>query len=289
MLMRSVGTLIVVAAAGLLFAGAASSVPQFTPNATSLLHTTGSGEPGAEWDTGGPAAGGSISYSGGVLTVTAALDVMNYYDTASGSGCETDTGSNCAFNYGPDLDITFSANFVDLVVTPVFGTVVSVVANFETTGGPDLSVTDPDDGGSTQLEADLVAGTFGATATTGLSAEVFYDTATGTAFGGGTVNATAILIADSGTAYASLFGTTELGILFAATGNFVNGGPTPGGLDEILSDSIAAMTLVDFTAEGEGQVFRTTSGQFVPEPSTLALLCIGAGGLFLHGGRHRRA
>jgi hypothetical protein len=275
--MRAFGRSLAVAAALGLLAGAAHAAPQFTPDPDDRLHTLSSGQPGAQWNTGGLGAGGQIDYDSSTqtLTVTGVLDLLNYFNP-NNVACPTDAGSNCAFNYGPDLDITLVAKLESLVVTPVFGTVVAVQANFETTGGVDLLLTDPADGNSVLLEASWQGGSFQGNPTTGLTATVLYDTATGQTVGSPPVNASGFLSVDQSTLYASLFQPTYFGITFGSLSDFDDG--AGGDLDDIIAASIAAGTLVDFTAEANGQVFNLEAGQFVPEPGTAALLVVA--GLF---------
>jgi len=277
--MLSLGSRFTIAAAigALLWAGPAAAVPQFTPTLTALLHTQSSGQPGSDWDTATGAAGDEeIEYDSvtGQLTITAGLDNENWFDPANGA-CSTDVGSNCVSPYFPNLDITLKADFAGFTVSPLGGGFVSIQFNFGTTAGVDMIVTDPADGGSTQLEGNVQAGLFGGLPTTGLSASVVWDTGTGTAIGG--VNGNAFLSVDPSTPHATLFGSDFLGLAFGSLSGFDDG--AGGGLDAIIAASLLAEDLVSFTAEGEGQVFRTTSADFVPEPATWLLLGTGLAGL----------
>jgi hypothetical protein len=274
--MLSLGSRFAVAAAvgALLWAGPAAAVPQFTPTLTALLHTQSSGQPGADWDTATATEEIAYDSGSGQLTITAGVDNVNWFDTANGA-CLTDVGSNCAQNYSPNLDITLKADFAGFTVTPIAGSVVNIQFNFGTTAGVDLTITDPADGGSTQLEGNVQAGLFGGLPTTGLSASVVYDTGSGTALSA--VNGNAFLSVDPATPHATLFGTDFLGLAFGSLSGFDNG--SGGGLDAIIAASLLAEDLVSFTAEGEGQVFRTTSADFVPEPATWLLLGTGLAGL----------
>lgn len=286
---RSVLSVLAMGAAVVSTAGfsAVAEAIQFTPSGTARLHTLGAGQPGAQWNTGGTSSGGALSFDAGtgVATLTAALDVMNYYDPANGA-CSTDAGSNCDFNFAPDLNVTLDAQFVGSVVTPAGGPFVNVTLNFATTANatPDLVVTDPADlGFGSVLEGDWQAGFFGGNPTTGLSISVLYDTVNLTATFS-TAQVSGFLALDAGTAYASLFesGSNYFGLNIASLSNFSSG---VGGLDGIVAYAIANGTLPTFSAEGNGQVYRLTSGDFVvPEPATALLL---SAGLALLGARRR--
>lgn len=262
---------------------------QLVPSATARLHTLASNQPGAQWNTGGTGSGGQLSYDAntGVATLTAGLDVLNWFGDV---GCPTDVGSNCSFNYGPDLSISLDASLVGITVSPpVFGDTVSVTLSFETTANasPDLTVSDPTDlGFGNVLEGNWTSGFFGGNPTTGLSVSVLYDTVTGeTLFD--TANISGFLAIDSLTEYASLFesGSNYLGLNIASLDDFDDG--LGGGLDEIIAAAVDTGILPDFTAEGNGQVFRLTSSDFVvPEPTTALLL---ASGLALLASRRSRS
>lgn len=276
--------LVVLVAALSLGVGTAQAVPQFTPDPADRLHTVSSGQPGAQWNTGGTGAGGSISYSSVTeqLSITGVLDVLNYYNPGN-LGCPTDAGSNCAVNYGadtpgPDLDITLLADLHSEVVTDLTGGFYLVEVNFETTGGVDLSLTDPADGNSVQLEASWQAGTFLGNPTTGLTMSLLFDDNNNTALSG-TLDGAGFLAVDPGTPYAILFDPTFFGLAFSTLDGF---SPTLDLLSDDLVEEYKAsqtLTLDSFTAEANGQVFRTATGEFVPEPGAALLLGLGFVGL----------
>lgn len=263
--------LLILLAAVLFWSAAAHAVPQFIPTADARLHTLASGQPGAEWNTGGVSAGGQVVYDAttGLLSITAALDTMNWFDPSNGS-CATDAGSNCALNFAPDLDITLLASFDSIVVLPLGGTFFSVTVNFGTTSGVDLLVTDPADGNSVQLRASVAAGIFNGVPTTGLAASVVFDSSTGSVLTGTTLTATGFLEVDASTSFASLFQPDFFGINVEAFTDFDDG--SGGGLAAIVAVAFATGVLPDFTAEANGQLFNTAAGQFVPEPGSLLLL-----------------
>jgi len=265
-----------------LFASPAAAVPQFIPNGNERLHTTGSGQPGAEWNTGGLLSGGELSYDSVSkrLTVAGDVDVLNWYDSTPASGCETDAGSNCSLNYSPNLTFVLEADLVpgtlgDISVAPIFGDIVEVTVAFATTGVTnDLIVIDGAEG--MQLEAQVVAGTLNGDAIPGLIATILYNTATSTALftqinGAGILNPTA-------GAHASLFGVgpDSFGLGISTISDFDDG--LGGGLSDILAATLASPTneIPDWSAEGAGEMFQITDGDFeLPEPST-ALMLLGS-------------
>src|SRR5690606_20259804 len=125
--MRRIRLLCALAVTGALASPGSAAALQLVPSATARLHTISSGQPGAQWNTGGIGAGGQLSYDSGtgIATLTAGLDVLNWFDPAD-AGCPTDAGSNCAFNFGPDLTITLEASYAGAVITPLGGSLVSV-------------------------------------------------------------------------------------------------------------------------------------------------------------------
>lgn len=267
-----------VAAAGLLLlSGTPAGAIQFDigvdASTDARLHTISDGQPGAQWNTGGGGAGGEIDYDSGAeeFVLTGVLDTLNYWDPNDGS-CSTST-SNCSFGFpAGNLDITLEGAFDSITLTPQ-GSNVLVQAMFTTTvdGNADMSITDPDDPGfGPLLEADWQAGTFNGQPTPGLTVSVLWDGSSVV----GTPSAVGFLAVDPGSEYGSLFESggdyfqLNVGQLF---------GFAPA-LDSIVQTAINTGALPDFTAEGQGQIYRTAGGQFeVPEPSLLALLGAGLG------------
>lgn len=283
----ALGLALVLVLLGLGWSTPASAVLQHVPSATARLHTLSSGQPGALWNTSG--AGGQLSYDSntGVATLTAGLDILNWFGDG---GCATDAGSNCSYNYGPDLAISLDAALAGIVVTPVGGPFVNITLNFQTTANalPDLAVSDPTDPGfGNVLEGDWTSGFFNGNPTTGLSVSVLYDTTFPGSATFASANVSGFLAIDGSTAYASLFesGSNYLGLNIATLSGFSDG--LGGDLDDIVAFAIANGDLPSFTAEGNGQVYRLTSSDFVvPEPTTALLL---AGGLALLGARRNRS
>lgn len=293
--MRRMGLFSGFSALGLvLVLGLGGSAPanalQLVPSSTARLHTIASNQPGAQWNTGGTGTGGNLSYDAntGVATLTAGLDVLNSFDP-NNAACATDTGSNCNFNFNPDLAISLDASLVGIVATPIPSTpFVNVTLNFATTANafPDLTVADPTAPGfGNVLEGNWTAGLFGGSPTTGLAVSVLFNTLNQTAVFQ-SANVSGFLSIDSSTAYAGLFesGSNFLGLNIATLGDFSGAG---GGLNQIVAAAVGTGTLPSFTAEANGQVFRLTSSDFVvPEPGTALLL---AGGLALLSSRRRHA
>ena len=271
-------------------AGSALAVPQFTPTPTALLHTLTNAvgqQPGVQYNSGGigsGASGGQIVYTNlgggnGSLNITSLVDVINYYDPNPGSGCETDLGSNCIFNFATDLDFTVNAVLNGLSVVDFGGGFFGIDIMFETAGGGnDFSWTDPTDGNSNMLSATWTAGTFNGNPTTGLQASLIYDTNTSTVLGNDiTVTGFATI---TGGLYSSMFGSD---LVLVDLSNFFDFSPS---FNDITNVVLSTGEVPDFTAEINGQIYRADAGQFIPEPGTALLVGVGLAAL---GARRRRA
>lgn len=248
---------------------------QYTPSATSLLHTPGSGQPGVPWSTEGVGVGGQVTFNQGtgILNLTGKVQELNFFDPLNGS-CSTDAGSNCNVNFSPDLDVTLSGSLLSLVITPLGGTFFDLTANFGTLGPNDLLVTDPSAGNAVALAASWQSGLFLGSPTTGLSVSVTYDAFTSSVLGDPLL--TGFLAIDNASPYASLFGSTvaKFGVNLGDFGSF-----SPS-LNAIAQNVLLFNSIPSFTAEGQGQVFRLASGDFVvPEPATALLVAMGLAGL----------
>lgn len=275
--------LAILAGPALLLGSGVAHAVSFTPPGTSRLHTLDSGQPGAQWNTGADGAGnGQLSYDSGTetLTLTAELDVLNWFDTANGS-CSTDVGSNCTHNLVPNQNATMNANLVSIFLESLGGTFFDVEINFESTGGTDLTVVDPFDT-STALTASWQAGSFQGNPTTGLTISGILDTSAGFTLDQNSVGFAEI----TGGAYEFLFDSGGVGPSFGIQlAAFTNFDPSLATLGTALAagydfgaggkQQISNALLDDFTADGNGEVFRVASGEFVPEPGVAWLLLSG--------------
>ena len=280
-----IGIALAAVAAIALAAGSAQALPQFVPSATAKAHTVFSGEAGFTWNTGGLNVNGQIVYDEqtSLLAIDGEIDAANYYDPLNGS-CPVDSGSNCTFNYGPNLDFSVLAEFIGSSVTNSGGGIYDIVLDFQTTGGTDIVWTDPADGNSVMLTASWTAGTFNSVPTPGLQVLAQYcDGVGGCGAAGLTGDPLAIGFAliDPSSLYAGLFDSdsnplTNNSIMldFSELFDFDPSEAT------IAAYVLANGVLPDFTGEGEGQLYRVDTGEFViPEPSTALLLGLGIAGL----------
>ena len=286
------------AAAALSLAGTAHALPQFVPTPTAKAHTLLSGESGFTWNTTADPAD-QIQYDDGsrLLSVQGEIDVANFYDPLYvgpipyGPACPTDSGSNCTFNYSPNLDLTVLAEYLGATATPLGGGMYDIVLDFQTAGGTDILWTDPADGNSVMLSASWTAGTFNAAPTPGLQVIAQYCDGVGGCGAAGVIDdpvAIGFALIDNSSLYAGLFDSdanpfndNSIMVDFSELFDFV----TPVGDGSI--NAIAAFVLADpendlpdFTGEGQGQLYRVDTGEFViPEPSTAMLFGLGIAGL----------
>lgn len=280
-----IGIVLVAVSAIALAAGTAQAAPQLTPTATTRAHTVFSSEPGVVWTTQGAGVNGQVVYDGiSSLAIGGNITTLNYYDSLNG-GCPTDSGSNCSFGYGTPLDFTVLADYIGHTVTPTGGGFYDIVLDFQSAGGSDIVWTDPADGNSVMLSASWTAGTFMGSPTPGFQVVSTYCDGIGGCGAAGLQGdplAIGFALLDNSTLYAAMFDSdgnpfTSNSIMldFSELFDFASVA-APGGIDAIAAYLIATNTLPDFTGEGEGQLYRLDTGEFViPEPSTVLLLGFG--------------
>jgi hypothetical protein len=291
-----IGSAFTVVAALALVAGNAQAVPQFTPTATTLAHTVFSGEAGSSWNTGGVGVNGQVVYTAAStsLAIAGEIDALNYYDSLNGS-CATDIGSNCTFNFGPNLDFDVAADFIGLTVTPTGGGLFDIVMDFQSTGGTDIVWTDPTDGNSVMLSGSWIAGDFLGNPTPGLQVQATFCDGIGGCGAAGLLAGTDPLVIgfallDNASPYAAMFDSdanpltaNSIMLDFSELFGF---DPT---IDAIAAYVVANNDLPDFTGEGNGQLYRVETNDFViPEPSTALLFGLGLFGVAAKGRRARR-
>jgi PEP-CTERM motif-containing protein len=176
------------------------------------------------------------------------------------------------------------AQFIGVTVTPTGGGLYDIVLDFQTAGGTDITWTDPADGNSVMLSASWTSGTFNSSPTPGLQViSTYCDGVGGCGPAGLTGDPLAIGFAliDNLSLYAGLFDSdgnplTNNSVMldFSELFDF-----SPD-INTIAAYVIANNDLPDFTGEGEGQLYRVDTGEFViPEPSTALLFGLGIAGL----------
>ena len=235
--------------------------------------------------------GGGGAHPGEFL-VTGTIPTLNYHTTG-------DTGTNVAFNFGPDLTFTLEAELTSITITPAFLTFVTVTYEFKSTadGSPDLIVTDPSDS-TVVLEADLIAGNFLGNDVAALTAKGTFNSAAipqnlNVSFNG-------FFKIDNSSLYASLFADSVDGVIGFesgtisdweigdADGNFdfdnIAGALTPGGLGSKNIDS-----LISHAAEANGSIFALEPIDFTPVPEPGTLLLVGSGLVVFGSSRRRRS
>jgi hypothetical protein len=179
--------------------------------------------------------------------------------------------------------ITFSAEFDSLVQTGLGGTLSFLQLNFKTSSGTDLVVTDPNDVPfGPVLTGNLQAGIFNGPPTTGLSAQMLWDSALSGGLGGispgpvAVLETVATLKADMSSDHSSLMLSDYFGLAFSSVTDWngcADAAACGAELDSILQAALAGGNLLpSFTAEVNGQVVNLQAGSFVPEPSSLLLI-----------------